>query len=126
MATAGFEPRIMGFGPVPATRKLLKLTVVSLDEIGVTELNDAIAAQALAVLGALKLSDEDDRVNPNGGAIDLGHPLGISGTRLDFDKRITITKGTICTLHNAYRCRSGDFYVNRKSLNISGKVLQLN
>ena len=82
MATAGFEPRIMGYGPVPATRKLLSLTGVSLDEIGVIELNEAFAAQALAVLRALKLSDEDERVNPNGGAIALGHPLGMSGARL--------------------------------------------
>ena len=82
MATAGFEPRIMGYGPVPATRKLLSLTGVSLDEIGVIELNEAFAAQALAVLRALKLSDDDERVNPNGGAIALGHPLGMSGARL--------------------------------------------
>ena len=72
----------MGYGPVPATRKLLKLTGVSLDEIGVIELNEAFAAQALAVLRALKLSDNDERVNPNGGAIALGHPLGMSGARL--------------------------------------------
>ena len=82
MATAGFEPRIMGYGPVPATQKLLSLTGVSLDEIGVIELNEAFAAQALAVLRALKLSDDDERVNPNGGAIALGHPLGMSGARL--------------------------------------------
>ena len=82
MATAGVEPRIMGYGPVPATQKLLKLTGVSLDEIGVIELNEAFAAQALAVLRALNLSDDDPRVNPNGGAIALGHPLGMSGARL--------------------------------------------
>ena len=82
MATAGFEPRIMGYGPVPATRKLLSLTGVSLDEIGVIELNEAFAAQALAVMRALNLSDDDPRVNPNGGAIALGHPLGMSGARL--------------------------------------------
>ena len=82
MATAGVEPRIMGYGPVPATQKLLSLTGVSLDEIGVIELNEAFAAQALAVLRALKLSDDDPRVNPNGGAIALGHPLGMSGARL--------------------------------------------
>ena len=82
MATAGFEPKIMGYGPVPATRKLLILTRISLDEIGVIELNEAFAAQALAVLRALKLSDDDERVNPNGGAIALGHPLGMSGARL--------------------------------------------
>ena len=82
MATAGFEPRIMGYGPVPATLKLLSLKGISLDEIGVIELNEAFAAQALAVLRALKLSDDDERVNPNGGAIALGHPLGMSGARL--------------------------------------------
>jgi acetyl-CoA acyltransferase len=82
MATAGVEPRIMGYGPVPATQKLLSLTGISLDEIGVIELNEAFAAQALAVLRALKLSDDDPRVNPNGGAIALGHPLGMSGARL--------------------------------------------
>ena len=82
MATAGFEPKIMGYGPVPATRKLLILTRISLDEIGVIELNEAFAAKALAVLRALKLSDDDERVNPNGGAIALGHPLGMSGAHL--------------------------------------------
>ena len=82
MATAGVEPSIMGFGPVPATQKLLNLTGVSLDQIGVIELNEAFAAQALAVIRALKLSDDDERVNPNGGAIALGHPLGMSGARL--------------------------------------------
>jgi 3-oxoadipyl-CoA thiolase len=82
MATAGVEPRIMGYGPVPATQKLLSLTGVSLDDIGVIELNEAFAAQALAVLRALNLSDDDPRVNPNGGAIALGHPLGMSGARL--------------------------------------------
>ena len=82
MATVGVEPNIMGFGPVPATQKLLNLTGVSLDQIGVIELNEAFAAQALAVIRALKLSDDDERVNPNGGAIALGHPLGMSGARL--------------------------------------------
>ncbi|MBL4825975.1 MAG: 3-oxoadipyl-CoA thiolase [SAR324 cluster bacterium] len=82
MATAGVEPRIMGYGPVSATEKLLKMTGVSLNEIGVIELNEAFAAQALAVLRALKLADDDPRVNPNGGAIALGHPLGMSGARL--------------------------------------------
>ncbi|RZO43022.1 MAG: 3-oxoadipyl-CoA thiolase [Proteobacteria bacterium] len=82
MATAGVEPSIMGFGPVPATQKLLNLTGFSLDQIGVIELNEAFAAQALAVIRALNLSDDDERVNPNGGAIALGHPLGMSGARL--------------------------------------------
>jgi acetyl-CoA C-acetyltransferase len=82
MATAGVEPRIMGYGPVPATQKLLKLVGVSLDDIGIIELNEAFAAQALAVTRALELTDDDERVNPNGGAIALGHPLGMSGARL--------------------------------------------
>jgi len=82
MATAGVEPRIMGYGPVPATQKLLEFTGVSLDKIGIIELNEAFAAQALAVTRALDLADDDQRVNPNGGAIALGHPLGMSGARL--------------------------------------------
>jgi len=82
MVTAGVEPRIMGYGPVPATQKLLELTGVSLDKIGIIELNEAFAAQALAVTRALDLADDDQRVNPNGGAIALGHPLGMSGARL--------------------------------------------
>ena len=82
MVTAGVEPRIMGYGPVPATQKLLELTRVSLDKIGIIELNEAFAAQALAVTRALELADDDQRVNPNGGAIALGHPLGMSGARL--------------------------------------------
>ena len=82
MASAGVEPRIMGYGPVPATQKLLELTGVSLDKIGIIELNEAFAAQALAVTRALDLADDDPRVNPNGGAIALGHPLGMSGARL--------------------------------------------
>ena len=82
MVTAGVEPRIMGYGPVPATQKLLELTGVSLDKIGIIELNEAFAAQALAVTRALELADDDQRVNPNGGAIALGHPLGMSGSRL--------------------------------------------
>ena len=82
VATAGVEPRIMGYGPVPATKKLIKSTGISLDKIGIIELNEAFAAQALAVTRALNLEDDDDRINPNGGAIALGHPLGMSGARL--------------------------------------------
>ena len=82
MATAGVKPRTMGYGPVPATQKLFKLTGVSLDEIGIIELNEAFAAQALVVMRSLGLADDDQRVNPNGGAIALGHPLGMSGARL--------------------------------------------
>ena len=82
MATTGLAPRIMGFGPAPATRKLLELTGLSLAEMDVIELNEAFAAQGLAVLRDLGLQDDDLRLNPNGGAIALGHPLGASGARL--------------------------------------------
>ncbi|ARP88610.1 3-oxoadipyl-CoA thiolase [Bordetella genomosp. 9] len=82
MATAGVPPRIMGIGPVPATRKVLALTGLTLEKIDVIELNEAFAAQGLAVLRELGLQDNDPRVNPNGGAIALGHPLGASGARL--------------------------------------------
>ena len=82
MATAGVAPRIMGFGPAPATRRVLALTGLALDQMDVIELNEAFAAQALAVTRDLGLADEDSRVNPNGGAIALGHPLGASGARL--------------------------------------------
>ncbi|WP_218188488.1 3-oxoadipyl-CoA thiolase [Pseudomonas sp. 1D4] len=82
MATAGVEPRIMGIGPVPATRKVLELTGLSLADMDVIELNEAFAAQGLAVLRELGVADDDPRVNPNGGAIALGHPLGMSGARL--------------------------------------------
>ena len=82
MATAGVPPRIMGIGPAPATQKVLALTGLTLDQIDVIELNEAFAAQGLAVLRQLGLQDNDPRVNPNGGAIALGHPLGASGARL--------------------------------------------
>jgi acetyl-CoA acetyltransferase family protein len=82
MATAGCAPRIMGMGPVPATQKLLARTGTKLDQIDVIELNEAFAAQGLAVLRQLGIKDDDARVNPNGGAIALGHPLGMSGARL--------------------------------------------
>ncbi len=82
MATAGVAPRIMGFGPAPAVRKVLALTGLRLEQMDVIELNEAFAAQGLAVLRDLGLADDDARVNPNGGAIALGHPLGASGARL--------------------------------------------
>lgn len=82
MATAGLAPRIMGFGPVPAVRKVLQQTGLSLAQMDVIELNEAFAAQGLAVLRDLGLTDDDTRVNPNGGAIAMGHPLGMSGARL--------------------------------------------
>ncbi|GAA3532982.1 3-oxoadipyl-CoA thiolase [Zobellella aerophila] len=82
MASAGVEPRYMGIGPVPAVRAVLEKSGLSLEQMDVIELNEAFAAQALAVLRELGLQDDDARVNPNGGAISLGHPLGMSGVRL--------------------------------------------
>jgi len=82
MATAGVPPRVMGIGPAPATQKVLALTGLTLAQMDVIELNEAFAAQGLAVLRLLGLPDDDPRVNPNGGAIALGHPLGASGARL--------------------------------------------
>jgi len=81
-AAAGVEPRVMGIGPVPATRRVLDLAGLALDKMDVIELNEAFAAQGLAVLRELGIDDDADHVNPNGGAIALGHPLGMSGARL--------------------------------------------
>ncbi|EXW86842.1 3-oxoadipyl-CoA thiolase [Acinetobacter baumannii] len=82
IASAGVEPKYMGIGPVPAVQKILKQTGLTLDQMDVIELNEAFAAQSLACMRELGLKDDDERVNPNGGAIALGHPLGMSGTRL--------------------------------------------
>jgi len=82
MASSGLAPDIMGYGPVAAVQKLLARCAVSLDEVDIIELNEAFAAQALAVTRDLGLDDDDERLNPNGGAIALGHPLGMSGARL--------------------------------------------
>lgn len=82
MASAGVAPRVMGIGPVPAARKVLFMLGRTLADMDVIELNEAFAAQGLAVLRQLDVPDDDDRVNPNGGAIALGHPLGMSGARL--------------------------------------------
>jgi 3-oxoadipyl-CoA thiolase len=82
MTVVGLEPRIMGFGPAPATKKLLRMTGLTIEQMDVIELNEAFASQGLAVLRDLGLADDDARVNPNGGAIALGHPLGASGGRL--------------------------------------------
>ena len=81
-AVAGVEPRIMGYGPVPAINKLLEVTGLAMPDFAVIELNEAFAAQALACSRALPIADDDERLNPNGGAIALGHPLGMSGARL--------------------------------------------
>ena len=82
MATAGVPPRIMGMGPEPATRKLLAKAGLKLEDIDLIELNEAFAAQGLAVMRQLGLADDSEHVNPHGGAIALGHPLGMSGARL--------------------------------------------
>jgi acetyl-CoA acetyltransferase family protein len=82
MAVAGVPPRVMGIGPVPATRKALERAGISLDDIGLVELNEAFAAQVLAVLHEWRMDPEDPRLNPNGGAIALGHPIGCSGARI--------------------------------------------
>jgi acetyl-CoA C-acetyltransferase len=102
MATAGVAPRIMGIGPAPATRKVLALTGLTLAQMDVIELNEAFAAQGLAVLRDLGLADDDARVNPNGGAIALGHPLGASGARLVTTaiNQLEVTSGryALCTM----------------------------
>lgn len=102
MATAGVEPRVMGIGPAPAVVKLLQRIGLDIDSMDVIELNEAFAAQGLAVLRELGVSDDDSRVNPNGGAIALGHPLGMSGTRLAltaaFELQEQQKKYALCTM----------------------------
>lgn len=101
-AVAGVEPRIMGIGPVEAAQKVLKRLNLSLDDIDVIELNEAFAAQALAVTRSLGLKDDDSRVNPNGGAIAIGHPLGVSGARIIGSAAMELQKQNkkhaLCTL----------------------------
>ncbi|MBC7394087.1 MULTISPECIES: 3-oxoadipyl-CoA thiolase [unclassified Variovorax] len=102
MATAGVPPRVMGIGPAPATQKVLALTGLTIDQMDVIELNEAFAAQGLAVLRLLGLKDDDARVNINGGAIALGHPLGASGARLATTAVNQLHKGggryALCTM----------------------------
>lgn len=101
-SVAGVEPRIMGIGPVEAAHKLLKRLNLSLDDIDVIELNEAFAAQSLAVTRSLGLKDDDSRVNPNGGAIAIGHPLGVSGARIIGSAALELQKQNkkyaLCTL----------------------------
>ena len=92
-ASAGVAPRIMGIGPVPAIEKLSALTGITLEQLSVIELNEAFAAQALSVLRGLGLADDDARVNPNGGAIALGHPLGMSGARIAGTAALELARG---------------------------------
>ncbi|MDD2867730.1 3-oxoadipyl-CoA thiolase [Neomegalonema sp.] len=92
-ASAGVAPRVMGYGPVPALRKLSAQTGVALESLDVIELNEAFASQALAVLRGLGIADDDPRVNPNGGAIALGHPLGMSGARIAGTAALELARG---------------------------------
>lgn len=91
-AVVGVEPRIMGIGPVKASQKALQKAGISLDDIGVIELNEAFAAQSLACIRELGLQDDDPRINPNGGAIAIGHPLGMSGTRITHSAALELHK----------------------------------
>jgi 3-oxoadipyl-CoA thiolase len=102
LASCGVAPRIMGYGPVPAVQKLLERLKLKMDDFDVIELNEAFAAQGLAVLRGLGVEDDDARVNPNGGAIALGHPLGMSGARLattaTYELQKTQGKYALCTM----------------------------
>ena len=101
-AVSGVEPKVMGIGPIPASRAALKKAGLSMDQMSVIELNEAFAAQSLAVTRELKLADDDPQVNPNGGAIALGHPLGMSGARLLLTamRELEATRGkfALCTM----------------------------
>jgi len=101
-AAAGVEPRVMGVGPVPATRKVLQHAGLEISDMGVIELNEAFAAQGLAVLRQLGIADDADHVNPNGGAIALGHPLGMSGARLvttaAYELKRRASRYALCTM----------------------------
>ena len=102
MAVAGVPPRIMGIGPVPATEKLLQRLRLRLEDFDILEINEAFAAQALACTRQLGLSDDDPRINTRGGAIALGHPLGMSGARLAITALDQIKTGggrlALCTM----------------------------
>ena len=102
MCSTGVEPRIMGVGPAPASKKLLSRLSLDIKDIDVIELNEAFAAQGLAVTRELGIADDDERVNPNGGAIALGHPLGMSGTRLALTASVELQerklKTALCTM----------------------------
>ena len=99
---AGVPPRVMGIGPVPAVKKLLAKTGLRLEQMDVIELNEAFSAQAIAVLRELGLEEDADHINPNGGAIALGHPLGMSGARLvasaAYELRRRGGKYALCTM----------------------------
>jgi acetyl-CoA acetyltransferase len=99
---AGVEPRIMGIGPVPASKMALEKAGLSLNDIDIIEINEAFAAQVLSCTRSLGLTDNDDRINPNGGAIALGHPLGMSGARLlltaAHQLKLTGKRYALCTM----------------------------
>ena len=108
-ATAGVPPRIMGIGPAPASQKLMARLGLTQADFAVIELNEAFAAQGLATLRQLGIADDDARVNPNGGAIALGHPLGMSGARITGSAALDLTHGRqVRSLHDVHRCRAGD------------------
>jgi acetyl-CoA acetyltransferase family protein len=92
-ATAGVAPRVMGIGPAPASKKLMALLGLTQDQFDVIELNEAFASQGLATLRELGIADDDPRVNPNGGAIALGHPLGMSGARIAGTAALELSSG---------------------------------
>ena len=102
MATAGVEPKFMGLGPVPAVRKVLERAGLNINDMDLIELNEAFAAQALGVLRQLGLADDAPHVNPNGGAIALGHPLGMSGARLALSASLELQRRSgryaLCTM----------------------------
>jgi acetyl-CoA acyltransferase len=120
-ATAGVPPRIMGIGPVPATRKVLALAKLEIGQIDVIELNEAFAAQALAVTRQLGLADDAAHVNPNGGAIAIGHPLGN-----DCNQPARKDEGSLCAVHDVHRCGPGHRNGDRARLtrNCQGKLAQ--
>ncbi|WP_435354791.1 3-oxoadipyl-CoA thiolase [Emticicia sp. SJ17W-69] len=101
-AVAGVEPRIMGIGPVPATQKALQKAGLTMDDIDIIELNEAFAAQSLACTRALGLADNDPRINPNGGAIALGHPLGMSGARIVYSAALELQRYDISQQKKRY------------------------
>ncbi len=117
-AVAGVPPRIMGIGPAPASQKLLQRLGLKIGDIDVIELNEAFAAQALAVLRQLGLPDDAEHVNPNGGAIALGHPLGMSGARLALTaaEELQRTRRPACARHHVHRRRPGNRHGARAGL----------